>query len=569
MRRLVLKLSRFLGELKRRHVVRVLGAYAVFAFVILQVGDLLFEAFELGPFALEFLFWILVLGTPLAVVLSWAFDVTEEGVTVTPPRDDATATPAPPPDDGRPSIAVLPFANMSAGEESEYFSQGITEDIIQNLAQLRGLRVVSRTSCMGYQGTDKPLRAIAAELGVGAILEGSVRRSTNRVRIVAQLIDGATDDHLWAETYDRDMEDIFGIQSDVARRITEALEAELSPEEQDRLGGKPTDNLEAYDLFLRGRYLWSKRTESALAQSVEYFEQALELDGEFALAHVGIADSCATLGMYGARPPTTVMPKAREAADRALTHDSARAQALTARGCIRSVYEWDTQGAEADFGEALDLQPEYPTAHHWYAVNFLAPRSRFEEARRILCKARALEPLVPAIDASLGLVNALEGSYNEAIEGYEDILRVEETFQLAHYFLGHTYIACEEHSRAITALERAAELSGHSPETVSLLAHARARSGDFDGARTGLGDLAQLAETRYVSAALFAQIHVALGESEMALTALEKGLDERAPEMIWLGVRPSFKALHDQPRFVKLLAAVGLETPVFGRSVGA
>ncbi|MBI4538388.1 MAG: Flp pilus assembly complex ATPase component TadA [Gemmatimonadetes bacterium] len=455
------------------------------------------------------------------------------------------------------SIAVLPFVNLSGDEEDRYFSDGITDDIIAALSGIRGLNVMSRTSVTRYRERHQSLREVGHDLGVANVLEGSVRRAGNRIRIVAQLYDARTDEHLWGETYDRELVDIFEIQSEVARQIARALEAELSPRDRGRIERRPTDSLSAYDLYLRGRYMWNKRTEQGIRHALDYFEQALVQDPRFTLAFASQADAYVTLGIYGVSPPDEVMPLARQTAEKALAIDAGLAEALTALASAEALYYWDWQSAMRDFARAIVLSPGYPTAHQWYALNCLAPLGRFEEARAALARARALDPLSLAILSSEGFLSFVERSYGRAAEELERVIELDDSFAVAHYFLGQVYVQQLRHAEAVDALRKAVSLSGGSAETESALGHALGVAGREDEARQVLDGLASRASLRYVSPALLAHIHIGLGDPDAAFQWLRSAVGVRALELVWLKVRPAFDPLREDPRFSELVAALG------------
>ncbi len=456
------------------------------------------------------------------------------------------------------SIAVLPFTNMSVDTENEYFSDGITEEIITALANLKELRVVARTSAFSFKGKDEDVRVVGEKLNVSKILEGSVRKAGNRVRITAQLVNVTDGFHLWTETYDRELTDVFEIQDDIARAIVSALIPKLADREQEPLVKRHTENREAYHLYLKGRYCWNKRTEEGLRQSVEYLKQAVAEDPNFALALAGLADSYATLGIYGALPPNEVMLLAKAAAERALDLDGVRAEAFASLGCVRSLYDWDWVAAESDFKRAIEINPQYPAAHHWYAMNHLTPLGRFDEARTELRRARELDPLSSIVNSSVGLLYYFERHYDPAIEEYRNVLEIDANFGIAYYFLGQAYEQKSMYEEAIAAFQKAISLTSNSPETVAALGHAYARAGNRDEAQELLQKLMARSDHRYVSPALIAQIYVGLGEQDLAFEWLQRAYDQRSTELAWLRVRPVFDSLRSESRFAELLTRIGL-----------
>lgn len=555
----------FLGELKRRQVLKVGATYLVVAFVVLQVVDLLVEPLRLPEVTMTVVIVLMAAGFPVAVAMAWAFELTDEGLVsderarasreASLPAEVVAGAEAVAPAPER-SIAVLPFTNLTGDADNEYFSDGVTEEIINVLSRIHELQVISRTSVMRFRTTDRSVGDIAGELGVRNVLEGSVRRAGERVRISAQLIDAANDRHLWAERYDRQLEDIFAIQSDVARRIAAALAAELSPQENDRLDRRPTDDVEAWELYLKGRHLWNRRTEESLRRSLDYFDDALARDPEFALAQAGKADTWFILGLYGLQAPSEVMPSARNAARRALELDSQVVEALTALAAVRGLYDWDWAGAERDFGRALEVQPTHAQTHQWLATHLLTPLRRFEEARGALAEAAALDPLAPVVAASRGIISLYAGETPRAVEELSHAAELYPEFGLARFFLGMAYQEAGDSGRAQEVLEQALELTNRSSEVLAALAHAQAlASGQPSPAAD---ELERRAADHYVSPALVAQVRLGMGDHEAALELLEAAADERSLDLVWLGVRPVYAPLRASPRFRMLLDRVGL-----------
>ena len=552
-----------LGELKRRHVFKVGAAYVVVAFVVMEAAGMFTDYLQLPAFTPRLVTALLFLGLPIALVLAWAYEITDRGVVRDSEVESTTATrvsPAPlDPSEVRPrSVAVLPFANLSGEEDSEYFSDGVTDDIITSVSRIAELTVVSWTSVMRYKQSDEPVREIARALRVGTVLEGSVRRAGGRVRISAQLIDAIQDRHIWVESYDHRLEDIFEIQSDVATRIAEALATELSPEERADIDRRPTVEVEAYDQYLKGRFLWSRRTEDGLLKSIDYYGRSLEMDENFALAEAGLADSYVTLGLYGVSDPREVMPLAREAATRSLAIDPRAAEALTSLATVRGLYDWSWSEAERDYRHAIELQPNYPVAHHWYASNLLTPLGRFDEARVELKKALELDPLSEAVATSVGVVCLYSGDCDSAVQRFDELLDVHQHFGMAHFFKGLAHAGLEQWPEAIACLGRADEFTGSSIEVRAAQGHALASSGREAAAREILVELKTRCDEHYCSPALRAQVHLGLGEKEEALDLLEQGADERAVDLVWMHVRPTYDPLRGHPRFEALLKRVGL-----------
>jgi TolB-like protein/tetratricopeptide (TPR) repeat protein len=561
---IVVRINAFIVELKRRHVFRIAAVYAAGAFVVIQAADLLLRGLGIPDWAFSLIVVLTILGAPIALILAWTYDLTPHGVIRTADSPAAAEPDGEPEARGEPpappanSLAVLPFTNLSESKENEYFSDGMTEELIASLARIRGLKVVSRTSVMQYKQTSKSMPVIARELGVANILEGSIRRYGDRVRVTAQLIDAAADDHLWVETYDRTLDDVCGIQCELARNITRSLEVKLSPRESRLLEEPPTESPEAYDLYLRGRFLWNGRTEQGLRQSTAYLERALAADPGFALAAAGLADAWLTIGLYSLEPPREAMERARGAAERALALDGSLAEALAARGCVRSVYDWDWAGAEADFRRAAELNPRYAIAHQWYAMNLLGPLGRFGEAAQALERAGELEPFSIALQTSRAMLLHFQRRHDEAIAAYRTLLEVHPEFGPGHAFLAQALAMCGRHDDAAAASREALGLTGGGAEATATLAYALAAAGRRAEAVTLLDELLERARQRFVSPTLVAQVYIGLRDAPRALHWLRRAHEMRAADLVWLKVRPVFDPLREEPEYQDLLREMGL-----------
>ncbi len=460
-------------------------------------------------------------------------------------------------DDGLPSVAVLPFTNLSSDPDNEFFSDGITEEIIGALSRLRTLRVAARTSSFAMKGRQMDVRAIAEELGVGTVVEGSVRRAGSRVRVSAQLVDARAGSPLWSEQIDRELNDVFAIQDEIADAIAGALKATLLGESarshSASVGGG------AYEAYLRGRYALNKRTEPELRRAAAAFLDATEQDAEFALAFAGLADALLMLGVYGAEPPDQVMPRAHSAAQRALEIDPALAEAYTTLGVVRAVNDWDWRGADDAFLRAITLGPRYPTAHQWYAMNYLVPHGRFSEARTAVDQARTLDPLSAVLNASAAVVRHLSGDATGAAADLQRAIERDPGFPILHYFLGNALRDAGGLEGSAKALNRAIETSGGgTPEMLAGLAQTLAKLGDAAGARRLSAELTAQSANRYVSRALRAQICAALGDHDEALAHLARAADERDSELVYIGVRRAYDPLRDTASFAAIRSRVGL-----------
>jgi len=455
------------------------------------------------------------------------------------------------------SIAVLPFENLSGDPAQEYFVDGMTDALIGDLAKIGALRVISRTSAMNYKGTKKPLPEIARELNVDAVVEGTVQRSGDRVRVRAQLIHAASDSHLWVEDYDRDVRDLLDLQTEVARAIAEQVRIKITPTEQTLLTRRNV-NRQAYDDYLQGRYFWNKRTEGNLRKAIEHFESAIRIDPNYAPAHAGVADCYNQLGSVtiGAMPAKEARPRAEEAAKRALQIDSELAEAHAALGYVNH-YNWNWAAAEEAYKRAIQLNPNYASAHNHYA-NYLASRGRFEEAIAEANRAQELDPLSLSISVNRGYVLENARRYDEAIEQLRRVIAMDSSHYTAQWFLSHTYLANRQFDEAIECGQKAVELSGRAPAALGVLGMAYGMAGRKDEAQKVLNELLQLSERRYVTAAALLQVNIGLGDKDQAFVWLEKAHQERSNFIAYLKVLPFLDPLRSDPRFDKLLLRIGL-----------
>ena len=469
-----------------------------------------------------------------------------------PTGEEATIRPGPP------SVAVLPFRNLSADPENEFFTDGILEDVIAHLSKVRSLKVISRSSVMPFRKREQSLREIGTTLGAGAILEGSVRRAGNRVRIVAQLVDVRTDEHLWAETYDRELDDIFAIQTDVAFQIAAALQAELSLDERRRIQRTPTRDLHAYQLYLQGRYCYSRYTEEGFRKSIGYFEEAIAADPEFALAHAGLALAYAELGQgqgAGALKPAEAFRRAREAVAKALALDNALAEAHGVVALLKFMCDYDWSGAEREFQLALELSPGSADLHDHYGW-LCSALERYDDALRLVKRAQELDPLMHRSDVANQLLRA--GRNAEALALAERIVEFEPAFARGHSISGWARIAMGRSREGLEALERAAALTPDSPIFLAQLGQAYGMTGEEAKAREILARLHALSLTRYVSPYAFAYVHTGLGENDLALDWLEKAYEQRSGAIYGIKGSFLFRSLRSHPRFTALLRKMNL-----------
>ncbi|MFQ5798088.1 MAG: tetratricopeptide repeat protein, partial [Bacteroidota bacterium] len=390
-------------------------------------------------------------------------------------------------------------------------------------------------------------------------LEGSVRKAGNKLRITVQLIDARTEEHLWSEEYDRELKDVFTIQSDIAHRVARALRVQLMAGEKRQIEKKTTENLEAYDFYLKGRASLDKRTEERFNRGIKYFELAIEKDPACAPAYAGLADAYGLLGLFGALPPREVMPKAKRAAVKALEIDDALAEAHTSLGFVRSVYDWAWLDAEREFRRSIELKPSYATGHHWYAVTYLTPMRRLDEAIAEMKRAQELNPLCLTTNEWLGTELLFARQYDKAIDQFQKTLEVDPNFPPAHFYLAQTYVQKAMHKEAITEVQNAITLSGRLPRTVATLGRIYAVAGEVEKAQKVLDELKELSKRRYVPSYYVALIYVDLGQMDQAFQWLEKAYEERESELVFLKVDPSLDSLRSDSRFIALLKKTNLE----------
>ncbi len=447
------------------------------------------------------------------------------------------------------SLAVLPLENLMGDSEQDYFVDGMHDELIANLAKIGALTVISRTSAMRCKGTDKSLPEIARELGVDAVIEGTVRRAGNQVRITVQLIEAATDKHLFAESYQRELRNILALQSEVAQAIAREIKVAVTPEEEARLARARTVNPEAYEAYLKGRYQLSKWTEDSTKKGMEYFRRAIEIDPGYAPAYAGLADAYYGLSnLY--LPPREAMPKARAAALKALEIDERLAEAHTSLAMVKAFYDWDWEGAEREFKRALELNPGYADAHLWYGCHLVGV-GRSEEALAQAKQAQDLDPLSPGINGYGGLVFYLAGQYDQAIERARKAIEMEPT-PIAHWVLGLAFEQKGMYKEAVAEYRKAVSLGG-GPQGQAVLGHGSAVSGQTSEARKILAQLMALSKRTFVSGYGIATIYAGMGEKDQAFGWLEKAYEQRAENLVWLKIDPRFESLRDDHRFQSLL----------------
>jgi serine/threonine-protein kinase len=560
------RLRFFYRELKRRRMFRVVIVYAIVGIGVLEGASNFGSALNFPEWTLTLVADLVLVGLPVALLVAWFFDITPSGLVRT---DPASATgediPREPSADAvsrdalsRKSIAVLPFVDMSPEGDQEYFGDGIAEEIINALTRIEDLRVVARTSSFAFRGRDHPASTIGAELKVGTLLEGSVRKAGNQVRITAQLIDVAAGYHLWSERYDREMEDVFAIQDEVARAIVETLKVKLGDDVEAAIVRPGTEDLEAYNLYLKGRHHWSKRTAPELEKGIELFKQAIAIDETYALAWAGLADCYIILGWYRHLPSLEAYTKTVSAASSAVAIDDSMAEAHTSLAYARFMYGWDWEGAERGFRSAIERNPCYPVARHWYA-EFLMSMGRFAEAIEQIDIARDLDPLSLTIGFGVGWAQYFVGRYEEAIEHYEKTLERDPDLVLAPWFLGPAFVQAGEYDRAIDVYQDWIPRVQRRAGLVALLAHAYAVSGRREDALETVARLERGRGQEPVSPDYLALVYTGLGDFDRAFEYLDEALAQRVWYLVFLKVDPAFAPLRADPRCDELLKEIGLD----------
>ncbi|HVX66599.1 MAG TPA: tetratricopeptide repeat protein [Bryobacteraceae bacterium] len=455
-------------------------------------------------------------------------------------------------------IAVLPFANLSREPDSEYFSDGLTEELIHALTKVDGLRVVAWNSAAKLRDRQDDITQIGRELKVAAVLMGSIRTSGGRLRVMARLIEVASGSFLWSETFDRQMEDLFAIQEEISRAIVNTLRIRLIGPRSARSGVRGRSNLEAYTLYLKGRFHWNKRTREGLERAIRYFREAVALDPSLAAGHAGLADAYTLMTEHGLARPREAMPEAKAEALEALRLDPALADAHASLALIISLHEWNWVQAGEHYRRALELNPGYLTAHHWYACDYLAILGRFDEALAETALAIELDPLSAVISESRAFILMMARRPEEALEQGRRAAELDPYFYRAYTGPGRTFIQMGRYDEAIAMLERGRSLAGDLPVILGALGQAHGLRGNRAAARALLAQLSRTAAAGYVPATCFALIHLGLGEKDRALAWLEAGCDRHELSLSGLKMHPAYDGLRAEPRFAELVRRIGL-----------
>lgn len=549
------RLQRFFAELRRRKVIRLAIGYAVIGAGITQGAESILGPLGVSDMVQRSIVILVIAGFPVALVLSWVFDFSLHGIERTrdqppPQRAMEPREPLPPG-----SIAVLPFENLSGDPAQSYLGDGLTEELLIALSCVRGLHVASRTSCFAFRGAREDIRTIGERLRVRHIVEGSARLTGKRLRLSVRLIDVETGYAEWTETYEREIEEIFAVQADIAREIVERISLG-EPTGMLAAPGPGTGDVEAFQDYLHGRFHWNRRTEDDLRRAIAFFGKAVERDPGYARAWAGMADAWSLLLDYGGVEPDEGLEPAREAAEQALAADPTTAETWTSIALVRE-FEWRWQDAEGAFRKAIELQPGYAVAHQRFALH-LAWMGRHDEAIDEAMRACELDPLSVAVAASAGFVLYYAGRYEDAVERLGRATVADPRFPTARTALGLCLLQLGRAPEAVESLRRAVDHSGRASSSLGVLGFALARSGDTAGCAGLIAELDARAAKRWVSGYQLALPHIGLGENARALDHLERACDERTPQMAYLGQDPILDSLRAEPRFTALLERVGL-----------
>ena len=594
--------SHFLAELKRRNVYKVAVAYIVAGWALSQGIAQVLPVFDVPNWTIRLIVVLIIIGLPVALVLAWAFEITPEGIKRTEtadrmpavaerkkhtwiyivvvgaivsitlfllgrysaisgaPRHTEAAAGIP-----EKSIAVLPFDNLSRDPDNAYFAEGVQDEILTRLAKVADLKVISRTSTQHFKSVPENLPQIAKQLNVTNILEGSVQKAKDQVRVNVQLINALTDAHLWAEIYDRKLTDLFSVESDIAKTIADTLQAKLTGSESTAMSNKPTENPEAYELYLKGRFFWNKRTGQDLKTACDYFQQAIAIDPHYATAYAGLAESYILIPLFDAGSPQDYFPKAKAAAERAIELQETSAEAHTALGLLLCFSDVNFAQSEKEFKRAIELNPNYATAHHWFGNALLVALGRFNEAISENKRAVELDPLSLIINADLGSTFMLARQYDQAIAQLQRTLTLDNKFGYTHWNLGQALYLKGDTAAAIAEYQKARTLDDD-PQIVALLGRAYADTGQKDQALELVRELEARATQQFVRGYLMALVYIGLGDKTKAIDYLEREYQNHDNiDTAWIRADPMLDPLRGDPRFEALADQI-LPAREFGKS---
>jgi len=580
----------FFAELKRRNVYKVAVAYVVAGWALSQGIAQVLPVFDVPNWVVRLVVLLIILGLPVALVLTWMFEITPQGILRTEMADampgavrmkkhawiyvviiggllsiglfflgrytaqtsrqsEETSGFIP-----EKSIAVLPFDNLSGDPDNAYFTEGVQDEILTRLAKVGDLKVIARTSTQKFKSAPENLPEIAKQLGVMNILEGSVQKVNDQVRVNVQLINALTYAHLWADTYDRTFTDIFAVESEIAKNVADALRAKLTGSEKSSITQAPTADPEAYELYLKGKFFWNKRSGADLRKAIEYFNQAIARDPNYALAYAGLADSYLLLPNYGSASTQESLPPARAALKKALELDDSLAEAHASSGLL-ATFECRLELAITDFERAIQLKPNYATAHHWLMFGRLA-LGHLDQAVEEGKRALKLDPLSPIINADFAWAYFCARRFDKAERQARKTLEIDPQFFLAHFYLGQVLQFKGQLGEAIAEFQKAVDLNGD-PDSLGMLGQGYARNGQKDEAQKVLLRLDEEAKSRYVAPYATALVYLGLGEKERALDDLERAYQRGDTDYLFvIRVDPMLDDLRGHPRFDALVQKI-------------
>jgi TolB-like protein/tetratricopeptide (TPR) repeat protein len=584
-----MNLTNFFSELKRRNVYKVAVAYAIVGWLLVQIATQVFPFLEIPNWVVRLVIALVAIGFPVALVIAWAFEITPQGIERTAVADtmptaasqkkhawiyvaivgavlsiglfflgrygfrNATSSSSELPPK---SIAVLPFDNLSRDPDNAFFAEGVQDEILTRLAKVADLKVIARTLTQKFKSAPTDLRDVAKQLDVANILEGSVQKVNDQVRVNVQLINALSNAHLWAEIYDRKLTDIFAVESDIAKTIADTLQAKLTGSEKQMMAAQPTSNTEAYELYHKGRSLWEKRSGDNIPKAIAFYEQAIARDPNYALAYAGLADAYVLLPFYGSAPRRDATAKAREAARKALQLDPNLSEGHCALGKILNFDDIDLTASVREFQRAIALQPNNATAHHWYGNGPLVSLGRFEEAIAEGKRSVELDPLSPVINTDFGATLYIARRYDDAIPQLRKAVELDPTFFYSHDNLGIGLQLKGDLPGAIAEFETAKQLSDD-PQALALWASAKAYAGDKKAALQTLSDLDKMSQHREVLAYSRALIYLGLNDKNEAMRQLEQSFAERdGSDIGTIKVDPLLDSLHGDSRFEALVQKV-------------
>jgi TolB-like protein/Tfp pilus assembly protein PilF len=580
----------FFSELKRRNVYKVAVAYAVVGWLLIQVATQVFPFLEIPSWVVRLVIALVAIGFPIALVIAWAFEATPEGIKRTEEVDRAgsfvpkkhawvyvvviggaisvalfflgrytagtKATATQPNELRAKSIAVLPFENLSEDKSNAFFAEGIQDEILTRLAKVADLKVISRTSTQKYKSAPDNLREIAKQLEVMHVVEGSVQKAADQVRVNVQLINAMTDAHLWADTYDRKLTDIFTVETEIAKTIADMLQAKLSGSEKMMMAKRPTENSEAYELYLKGRFFWNKRTATDLRKSIDYFNEAIAKDPNYAPAYAGEAQAWSLFSAYNAASPVDSYPQAEVFAKKALAIDETSAEALVGLASVKARYQFDVPGALKDYERAIQLNTNDATTHHWLGGDCFAATGQHAREVAELKRALELDPLSLIINSNLGVAYTRAGRLEEAVAQFRKTIEIDGSFYPAYREYGTALALQGKIPEAISQYEKAAALTDD-PIPLGALGRIYGIAGRRDEAQKIFEHLRQLHAKRYTAAYSLALVALGLGDKTEALHWLEEGYRERDGDSIGvIRVDPLLLSLHGDPRFEALVEKI-------------